>query len=287
MMKIVIFGYGRWSKIYVKEILKNFKKINLLIYSSLNQKINHKNISFIKKKKLISNIKAKYFLVLNSTKDHKASINNIANHNCKILVEKPLTNSPLDFFELKNKNIFLGLQYSYSKYFLYLKKLLKTNNEKIKYIKLIWTDSYLEKKKYNNKIKFIEDIYYHFYSIIRIFFLKKNLKKKRIFEIKKNQILIDFKFNSKASLNVKIGLRKRRILKIYTKKNIYVVNFLKLDEVNVYKNKNIIKSFHKNNKNLIKQLNYFLKSSKNIKQNSLSNLGGLFNDLLIINKKLK
>ena len=284
-MNIGVFGYGRWSKIYINEIFKRFKSINLYIYSKIKIKNKNKRLFFIRKKNFTNNKKINHFLILNSTENHKQTINLIYKTNYKILVEKPLTNYPLDYFDLNKKNIYLGLQYSFSSYFLYLRDFLKKKNEKIVSLELNWQDSYLDKKIFNKKINFIEDVYYHFYSICRIFIIKKKLENKKIIHINKNKILINFDNYCKGNLHVKINLKKIRLLKIHTKRNFYTINFLDLNEVVICKNDSTIKVFNKDTKNLIKQFNYFLKLSKNIQKNSLVNLQDLFDDLLIINNR--
>ena len=285
-MKIGIFGYGRWSKIYIKEIIRRFTKINLYIFSLRKIKTKNKKLIFTKNKNYFNNKKIKFILVLNSTKDHINSIKTVQNKDTKILVEKPLSNNPFDFFELRKKNTYLGLQYSYSNYLLFLKKILKKNNEKIISINLTWIDSHLEKKKHNLKIHFIEDVYYHFFSIYRIFISIKKMKQKKIEKISKNRIKLSFGKSLTSGLYARINYNKKRLLKVYTKNNIYSVNFLDVNKVVINRNGKVLKIFYKNNHNLIRQFDNFIKSSRNLEKNSLVNLSNLFDDLLIIKNKL-
>ena len=85
--------------------------------------------------------------------------------------------------------------------------------EKINNISLIWYDSINEKKKFNKKLHFIEDAYYHFFSIIRIFLNNKNLVNNfsRVKRINLQHIIIIQNLVS-ASKNKKI--QKDIILKI-------------------------------------------------------------------------
>jgi hypothetical protein len=282
-----IFGYGRWAKIYINEIQKKFKKTNISIFTSAGPRSNLPNIVFKKKYNPINFSKLNLFFIVNATSDHFDTIKKIDTSKKKILLEKPFSNSPFDYYSLKDKkNIYLSLQFSFSNYFYYLKKILLKKKEKIVSIKLIWQDSILEKKSFNKKINFIEDAYYHFYSIIRIFVKKDIFIKKKMSVISTSKISIDFSNNMKATICAQKKLEKIRKLYLRTKNNLYIVNFLDFNNIMLYKNNVMIKLFKKNTRNLIKQISYFLKASKILDVNALSNLEGLFKDLILIKNEI-
>ena len=287
--KILIIGSGRWAKIYLKEILSKFKTKK--IYILTNNKNN--SINSNKQKKLILNNfpkkKIRTFdniIICNKTKDHFKYIKFFTNKN-KVLIEKPLSNNPEDFFKNKIflKKKFLSLQFSFSKYFEKFKKNI-VKNKKIDLIHVDWFDSTSENKNYNNEINFIEDVYYHFYSIIRIFLGQNVNLLNSLSVIKKNKIKSKYKKTSLVLKVNKSSKSKIRKIIIKIKSDVYNINFLNLNKIVIKKNNKICKIFYKNVKTLKFQILYFLTNNKKIKINSFFNLSYLFEDLLLLRKKM-
>ena len=203
----------------------------------------------------------------------------------KILIEKPLSNNPNDYFKNKlfNQNIYLSLQFYFSNYFLLINKLIK--NKKIKSIQLDWIDNQNEKKSFNKNIHFIEDAYYHFFSIVRIFMGDQNFIKKN-FVIKKNKIISNIN-GTKITLNaLKKKLNKRRLLRIRLKDRAFYVDFRKINEVSIKQKNNKIKKITSKIRNIPIQIDNFLNNKKIIQKNSLKNLVFLFKDLKNIKNEL-
>ena len=285
----LVIGGGRWAKIYIEELLKLNSKVTVITSNKdLKNNLNNINLVNLKIVKKFDNVKiAKHHLIILCNKTEKRlnflkKINKLKN---QILVEKPFTNNPNNYFEYKfyNKNnIFLGLQFYFSTYFLILKRIIK--KEKIKKINLDWFDNQNEKKIFNKNINFIEDAYYHFFSIIRVFLNTKKLINK-LSKIGKNRIVI-YKNNVKIILNAsKNSNLKKRILKIETNKYKYSINFKNLDEVIIKKN-NEKKIITRQIRNLPIQIKNFANNKKEIKKNSLKNLKPLFDDLVRIKYEL-
>lgn len=285
---LLFVGGGRWAKIWLSELIKkiDLKKIYVLTSNNLIKKKNYKNFIHIKK---ISEIKLKNIdkiIIVNKTKDHLKYLKKFNNLKKSILVEKPFTNDVKDFFNIKSNkaNIFLGLQFSFAIYFFLLKKKIK--NDQIKLIQIDWFDNPNEKKKFNNQIYFLEDVYYHFYSIIRIFAknIKSILNKKSLIIF--NNITTNYK-DTKIILNAsnKKKIKTRKIL-IQTNKNKYLINFVNMKKIVIKKDGQIYKKITKNIKNLPLQILYFLNNHNKIKVNSLSKLTYLFKDLRRIKNTL-
>ena len=285
---LLFVGGGRWAKIWLSELIKkiDLKKIYVLTSNNLIKKKNYKNFIHIKK---ISEIKLKNIdkiIIVNKTKDHLKYLKKFNNLKKSILVEKPFTNNVKDFFKIKSNktNIFLGLQFFFAIYFFLLKKKIK--NDQIKLIQIDWFDNPNEKKKFNNQIYFLEDVYYHFYSIIRIFAknIKSILNKRSLIIF--NNITTNYK-DTKIILNAsnKKKIKTRKIL-IQTNKNKYLINFVNMKKIIIKKDGQIYKKITKNIKNLPLQILYFLNNHNKIKVNSLNKLTYLFKDLRRIKNTL-
>jgi len=285
--ELILIGGGRWARIYLEELIK--KKIKINIITSNNNLIkfftNYKFKNYKIYKKLIDiDIKRKFYIIVSSaTKDRLNIIKKISSLKNQILIEKPLTNNPNNYFKYKlnKKNIYLSLQFSFAKYFILIKNQIK--KEKIESLNIDWFDNKNEKKTFNKKINFIEDAYYHFFSIVRIFIDNKNLIHSQA-NIKKNQINSTFN-NTKITLNAsKNKTVKKRLLIIKTNKNKFIINFKNIDKIFIKKNKNLNIKINKNIKNIPIQINNFLLNNNEIKKNSLKKLNYLFDDLVKIKK---
>jgi hypothetical protein len=268
---VILFGGGRWAKIYLETLIQ--KKVNIVVITS-----NKKLINFFLNQNFHN------YKIINKL-DEINLIKKIIRFKKDILLEKPLSNDPNDFFKhnLNKKNIYLSLQFTFANYFIQIKKKIK--NEIIENLSIDWFDKKNEKKTFNNKIHFIEDIYYHFFSIIRIFIKNQNIiKDNSIVKMNKIESILN---KTTITLNAsKNKSKKIRILTIQTNKNKFIINFKNLNSITVKKNKNPTIKIVKNVKNLPIQINNFLLKNNNIKQNSLKNLKYLFEDLIKIKKKL-
>ena len=156
-------------------------------------------------------------------------------------------------------------------------------NKKIESIRLDWFDNKKEKKTFNENINFIEDSYYHFFSIIRVFLNNKNLINNHSI-LKKNKIESIYN-DTKIILNAaKHKYSKKRMLIIKTNKNKYTLNFKNINEILIKKNHTLKIKIIKNTKNIPIQINNFLFQKKKIQINSLKNLNYLFRDLIKLRK---
>ena len=286
---VLVVGGGRWAKIYLENLIK--KKINIYVITS-NKKLNKfflnrnfVNYKIIQKLNEINIYKKFHIIVSNDTNKRLKFIKKIIKLKNEILLEKPLTNDSNDYFKhnLNKKNIYLSLQFSFAVYFTLIKKQIK--NEIIKNLSLNWIDKRDEKKTFNQKIHFIEDAYYHFFSIVRIFTKNQNLINENSI-ITKNEIESIFD-GIKITLNAsKNKFKKVRTLTIQTNKNKFMINFKNFDSITIKKNKEPSFKILKNVKNLPIQINNFFLNNDKIKQNSLKNLKYLFQDLIKIKKIL-
>ena len=287
--KVLLIGGGRWAQIYLDELKK--KKIIIYIMTKngdLVEKISRTKNSEIKIVKNNINLKKDnkiYIILANKTGKRISFLKKYKFLKNKILIEKPLSNDPNDYFKNKlfNQNIYLSLQFYFSNYFLIIKKLIK--NKKIKSIQLDWIDNQNDKKSFNKNIYFIEDAYYHFFSIIRIFLNDQNFIKKDSV-IKRNKIISNIK-GTKIVLNAeKKNLNKKRILKIRLENGSFYINFKKINEVTIKRDDTKIKKITSKIRNIPIQINNFLNNKKIIEKNSLKNLIFLFKDLKNIKNEL-
>lgn len=295
--KILIFGSGRWAKIYIN-YLKPYSKF-IFVYTR-NKSLLEKNIFDFKKfknifitsnKKILKNLTFDRIIITNNTDSHIKSlkmIHKLSKANVSCLIEKPFSQKInfRDIYKYLTKKNYLSLQYSFSNYFFFLKKIIKEKN--IFSITLFWHDNKNEKKRYNRKMFFIEDAYYHFFSILRFFISNDHLDLKKVCNLSMNKFKLKYKINNiLIQLFVKKNSNlKKRILEIKTDKGIYKVDFLKLNIVKIYFQNRLYKKFKKNLLLIKKQILYFVFSNSKINKNSLVNLSILFKNLIFIRKKL-
>ncbi len=286
---LLFIGGGRWAQIYLEQLQKF--RLNIYVVTknrNLREKLINSKFSKIYTFKKFKDIKInKNFLIIlcNRTNQRLNILKKLSILKNRILIEKPLTNNPKNYFDNKlycKDNLYLSSQFYFSKYFLFIKK--KIEKEKIRKITLDWFDNKNDKKSFNDKLNYIEDAYYHFFSIIRIFLNNKNLIN-NFSHIQKNNITTlnnGIKIILKAS---KYKYNKKRVLYIQTNKTKYSINFKNLDKI--YINKDDKKfTITKEVKNLPIQIKNFVLNKKEIKKNSLKNLKPLFYDLLRIKYEL-
>ncbi len=286
---LLFIGGGRWAQIYLEQLQKF--RLNIYVVTknrNLREKLINSKFSKIYTFKKFKDIKInKNFLIIlcNSTNQRLNILKKLSILKNRILIEKPLTNNPKNYFDNRlycKDNLYLSSQFFFSKYFLFIKK--KIEKEKIRKITLDWFDNKNDKKSFNNKLNYIEDAYYHFFSIIRIFLNNKNLINS-FSHIQKNNITT---FNNGIKIILKASkykYNKKRVLNIQTNKTKYSINFKNLDKI--YINKDDKKfTITKEVKNLPIQIKNFVLNKKEIKKNSLKNLKPLFDDLLRIKYEL-
>lgn len=286
-IKLLIIGGGRWAKIYLKEILQNFDLDEIYFITNnkeIQEKSNTTKIHILKKNSKIKINNFKKIIICNKTSQHLKYTKN-ANKQNSFLIEKPLTNNPIDYYNKKIlSKAYIALQFSFAEYFVKLKE--KLQKKKIKSIQLNWLDSPFADKKYNDKIYFIEDTYYHFYSIIRIFLGKKLNLLNSNSEISVTKIKTVVK-NTEIILNVSDKHHKKaRELIIKVQNDKYTVYFSNIKKIIIKKNRNVFKEIFIGTKTLDKQILYFLTSSKKLNINSLNNQEALFEDLTLLRNKV-
>lgn len=293
---ILIIGSGRWAIEIIKEILNIKSNSNKLFILGNNKRIANIATKFkINKIKSLNNIYNQFFshiIICNKTTDHFKYFNIVKNLDAKILIEKPLTANDNKNFEILkfsqnyNNKIFLSSQFFFSEFFYLVKKELNKNKFEIKSFKLIWHDKKDEfikgvKKKQNFKVKYIIDVFYHFFSIFNLFI---NSRKINIFRIKKKNNCYLFKLND-IDVILDINRNKikkcRKILLNYRKNNQTIIDFKNYSS---FKNKNNSFRLNKKDKCLSKQLDFFLNSKKVIK--SHYSLVENNKDLFLILKKI-
>ena len=286
---LLFIGGGRWAQIYLEQLQKF--RLNIYVVTknrNLKEKLINSKFSKIYTFKKFKDIKInKNFLIIlcNRTNQRLNILKKLSILKNRILIEKPLTNNPKNYFDNRlhcKDNLYLSSQFYFSKYFLFIKKKIK--KEKIQNIDLEWFDNENDKKSFNNKLNFIEDAYYHFFSIVRVFINNKNLINNSS-HIKKHNITT---FNNGIKINLKASkgkYQKKRILHIQTSKTKYSINFKNLDRV-LIKINDKKSTITKNVKNLPIQIKNFILNKKRIKKNSLKSLKFLFQDLMKIKNVL-
>ncbi len=301
---IVVFGSGRWAKVVISELLENFPNIKRLIIvtSYKNQLEEWKKKKKIKKLIITSDYgelkkySSKFALVVNKNKDHYKTCLRALNLNQNILVEKPLQINESSLKKLIDKSrkkklfIYLSLPYLFANYFLYIKKKF-IKNKKIKKINIDWFDKKNEKrhgflKKHDDNIHYLEDIFYHLFSLISIFLgdkkiiIKQNFKIKDIYKVK-------FRFqNTEIEINFsKQSKNRKRILKIgFLNKKEIIINFSDDKKVLLYSEKRVNLPKHVSQKTLKYQLFNFISSNFSNSINNKANVRNLKHLFLSIKK---
>jgi hypothetical protein len=294
--KILIFGSGRWARIYISYLKKYSQSIYVYTYKKSLLEKNFdtkkvKNLFITNNLKVLKDLIFDRIIIANKTVSHVKSLKKIAKlgkRNIPCLIEKPFSQNInyLNTTKYFIKQNYLSLQYSFSDYFFYLKKKIKGQN--ILCISMFWYDKASEKKNYNKKMFFIEDVYYHFFSILRFFIPNDLLDLQKADNLSINKSNLKFKTNKilvqlfvKKSCNL-----KKRILVIKTKNGMYKIDFVKLNIVKMYFQNRLVKKFKKNLLLIKRQLFYFLFLNLKIKKNSLIYLDVLLKNLMFLRKTL-
>ena len=276
--KILIIGNGRWAHEYIKELLSfiNNKKIYIFINNYNSQKLKNKfKINYLLNLKEIKDKKISHIIICNKTTNHYKIFKLIKAFKVKTLIEKPLTHSAtlnkviLKYSKKNDKKFYLSSQHYFSSFFQKVGDIIQKKKLFFKKIEFIWFDKKNEfrngiKKKHNYAMKFEQDVFYHFYSILNTI-LKKNHKKilfSNIFYEKKN-IVFESKnitFNLFSSRN---KIKRIRKINFFDKKNFNFmnINFSSDNFKLTLKNKLI---YLKKDKPLKNQLKNFLYSKRNL-----------------------
>ena len=198
---ILIIGSGRWSKITVSEISKNFKYVKIFVFTrqkaqfltwSKQKKI---EIILISRLEEIKNYNITHAIVINKNRDHFNYAKKLLKMKVNTLVEKPIVENLSHFNKLyniskKNRvNLLVSLPYFHAMYFHYYKKFFI--KEKITSINFFWTDALAEikygYKKKHQKINYLIDVIYHIHSIVSVFIEKANISyNKNFLKVKNN-----------------------------------------------------------------------------------------------------
>ncbi len=242
-IEILLCGSGRWSHNICKEIYNNFhsqskiffytkNKKNLLLWLNKNKYLNFKFLEKIPN----ANKKCNYAIVANKNKNHYETTEILLRKNFNILVEKPLicSDAKINYLrklsKYKKKIVIISMQFFYSKSFLEIKNRIK--KDKIKILKIDWLDKEREiddkiLKKHDYSIRFIEDVYYHLYSIITLF-LENNLslEDSKILKIEYNKIIVVMNNVIIKCFFCRNSKSKKRLITILTKlNNKIIINF--------------------------------------------------------------
>ena len=307
---ILLIGSGRWGKILLEEINKNFINIkNIYVFTnypiSLKKwiyKKKYKNICIFKNISDLKKINTKFALIANKNKDHFKFCKKLLYLGYNILVEKPFVLNLKNYKKLiqisKNKKLFLllGLQFFYAYYFSYIKKKI-IKKYKINNISFEWFDKKNEKKnnllkKHDVNINYIEDVFYHIYSIVYIFLGKGSFKFGNEALTNNHVQSLVFRHN-KCNINLNCSRKwnqRKRIIKFKLfNGNTLSINFSN-DSNLIVKLNNRRKKIPQNlcEKTLKYQLYSFfkLKNYKTEKRlNDVRNLNTLFYCVSILNKK--
>ena len=305
--KILIVGRGRWSQVIINELNSNFPNLEkIFVFSSKfkNKKNKNKKIIFINSLSLIKKQNIKYIIIANKNSEHFKYIKLFLKNKNNILCEKPLVVMRKELLFLENKirknkcSLTISMQFFYAFYFNFINKNL-IKNKTIKKITIDWFDKKNEikngiVKKHDLRINFIEDIFYHVYSILYVLADIKNYSFEEKPLKEKNNEQLNFFVNNKiqTTLNSSRNYNRRvRIVKIFFNNKEYLfLNFSKDTKVKVKFNGKIIKIPSKLLSNTIKyQLYFFLKLKKNDKKiqlNNFINLKNFFKSLHVLKKKL-
>ena len=293
---IIVFGSGRWAKVIISELLENFPNIKhiIIVTNYKNQLEKWKKKKNFKKMIITSNYKdlkkydSNFALVVNKNEDHYKTCSKAINLNQNVLVEKPLRINELSLKKLINESIkkklfiYLSLPYLFANYFLYIKKKI-IKKKKIKKINIEWFDKKNEirygfLKRHDDNIHYLEDIFYHLFSLISIFLGSKKITVKQKLQKFNDIFIAKFKFQN-TEIEIKFSKQskiRKRILKIgFSNKKDITVNFSNDKKVLIISEKKIDLPKDISQKTLKYQLFNFLSSNFSNSINNRANLRNL------------
>jgi len=304
---LLILGSGRWAKVILDEITKNFPNLKIYLYSNnfteLEKWIKNEkyyNVFLIDSLQKIKKIKCKFAIIANKNKSHFSSCCKLLKLNFNVLVEKPFTLKFKDTTKLlkisSQKKLFLliSLQFFYAKYFYFIKKKF-LKKSKINKISIQWFDRKNEIKNkilkiHDVEIDYVEDVFYHLYSILEVLLGKGDYEFKRKNIVKRGVNTLFFNYQKRQIIlrSSRTFSTRKRIIKIYYSKNKKLfINFSKDSKIQAKINKYLIKFPEYICDTTLKyQLFFFLNLKKyesELLLNDVRNLNNLFLSL----KKLK
>ncbi len=276
----LLIGYGRWSKIYIKTLLRYFPKKNLFVYS----KTNFRNLK--KEKKVLNENKIKtletfffdkqkkYILIICNKSTNKEKYIKFAQTNkIDCICEKPflLGKNKMEMiiknFKKNKTKFLLSIPWIFNNN---IQRIAKKNKYEFNEIKIDWHEKdniikYGLKKTFDKNINFYQDVISHIICLLYKFFKGKKIKiifkSSSLFYFKKKKIILSLKKNSKKNMR-KISFYKnnQNVSSIFLGKDIrYFINkknyFYKdkkrdLDKMILYFIKNDYKKIFKDYSNL-------------------------------------
>ena len=286
MQNICVVGGGRWAKEIIKTILFQIKIKSKIFIITKNKEITN----WAKKKKIyhkinfekrILNLKSEKikFIICNKVQNHYKSTVQALKNKCDILVEKPFFQNIEEAKKLikyKNK-IFYSKVFSFDHSLLKLSK--KFKNKDIEGIFIKWHDPFIEKrfgleKRHNPNIPYHFDVMPHLLNLAEVILSQKKLKlnkSKKIIQNNRDMSFFEIELNKiKFICDTSRKSQKRvRLIRIFSKKKIYEMNFSGNNQKVFSKSKSIKINFlkYKNSKtNLKNMLEAFLYNRKKKKK---------------------
>ncbi len=275
---IYVYGGGRWAKVIIKVLIEmNMIQNQLFIKTNYNKKNIQKwlieekiekKINIISKLPIRKKDDEEIFIVVNNSNAHYATIKEIIPRKATILFEKPISYSMIETNNLinlanKNKSLLLPANvFLFSEYLSAFKSFLPINKT-LKEIKFYWGDQkneirYNIKKTFDSSVPIYIDILPTISTFLLFLFpdYKLNCNKAYLLRdgsfFKINALLDDIKCKIILERN---GKKRLRILKInYSDGTLMNLDFSN-ENVYIFKNKKLIKTFNFNGalKEMMKQ----------------------------------
>ena len=269
---IIIIGYGKFAKEYIK-VIKRINKFNIIFI------INNKNKKFFlkNKNKILKNISGA--IIVTPAKSHYIYAKLFISKNIPLIIEKPVVTNLYQINQLikisKNKLVLVNYSDLYSKYFT---KILETINEKKTMIKNIDIkffkyQKFLKNKNFNPAFEWLP----HLVAIC----IKLNANDGAFKIINSESRIIKNNIYKKFHLfffskNLKINVFYSNYPKVHTKRQI---------KVDFVKNENIIYNDSSENKLIIKKNKNF-NMFKDKRYSTLEELLNFFYKKITNNKKI-
>ena len=253
MIKIGVIGCGKWSKTVIKEINKSNRfQLKAIVCRSQNKIVENINIDiFNNVNDLLESNKCNCLYVAADPSVNFEIVNFIKEKPIPIILEKPFSNNynqakEMQEMVLKNKILLMiNLPNIYSECFNEIKKIINSNLENLKEVKIVEGDF----GPFRDNINPIWDWGYHSISTLIDIFGYESFSDIKIKEIKKNRLGKDLvsKFNFKINSKIKVKVVNGNLFKHKIRKmKIYFNNYdvYEFDMINhiIFKNKNVIYS---------------------------------------------
>ena len=250
MIKIGVIGCGKWSNTVIKEINKSNRfELKAIVCRSQNKIVENKKIDIFKNvNDLIESNKCNCLYVAANPSVNFEIINLIKEKPIPIILEKPFSNNYNQAKEMREmvlKNnilLMINLPNIYSECFNEIKKIINSNLENVKEVKIVEGDF----GPFRDNINPIWDWGYHSFSTLIDIFGYESSSDIKIKEIKKNRLGKDLvsKFNFKINSKIKVKVVNGNLFKHKIRKmKIYFNNYdvYEYDMINhiIFKNKNV------------------------------------------------